>query len=68
MWDVRFHARDNNLRYAFGAKRSDKEALLNPWTIRIVLPQVIPLSRAIIPEASRLRWILRQHWDDRTRY
>ena len=37
-----------------------------PRRIRIVLPQVLPLSRVEKPEAPQLRLILMLHWSDRT--
>ena len=51
-----------------GTKRriSDMEAIIIPWKIRIVLPQVLPLSRVEMPETPLLRQILRLHWCDRT--
>ena len=56
VWDMHFHARDINLRYAFCSKRwiSDTNAIVIPWKIGIVPPQVIPLYRGIMPEAPLL--------------
>ena len=42
------------------------EAIIIPMRIRIVLPQVLPLSRVQMPEAPPLRRVLRLHWSDRT--
>ena len=43
------------------------ETIIIPRKIRIVLPQVLSLSRVEMPEASLLRRVLRLHWSDRTR-
>ena len=42
------------------------EAIIIPRKIRIVLPQVLLLSRVEMPEAPPLKWILRPNWSDRT--
>ena len=42
------------------------EAIIIPMRIRIVLPQVLPLSRVQMPEAPPLRRVLRLHWSGRT--
>ena len=42
------------------------EAIIILRKIRIALPQVFPLSRVEMPEASLLRRILRLYWSDRT--
>merc|ERR1711980_46320 len=56
--------------YCFRTKRriTGTEAIIIPRKISIVLPQVIPSSRSKVPEAPRLRWVLRQHWSHRTGY
>ena len=66
--NVWLHARDNHLCYVLGTKRKifDMEAIIIPRKVRIVLPQVLPLSRAKMPEAPPLRRVLRLHWSDRT--
>ena len=63
------HARDDHLSYAFCTTRrvSVMEAVIIPWKISIVAPQVVPLSRGIMPKASLLRWVLGRHWRDRAR-
>ena len=68
MRNVLLHARDNHLCYALGTKIriSDMEAIIIPRKIRIVLPQILPLSRVEMPEVPLLRRILRLHWSDRT--
>ena len=62
------NARDDHLCYALGTKRriSDMEAIIIPRKIRLVLLQVLPLSRVQMPEAPPLRLVLRLHWSDRT--
>ena len=42
------------------------ETIVIPRKIRIVLPQILPLSRVEMPETPLLRWVLRLHWSDRT--
>ena len=56
------------ISYVLGTKRrtSDMEVIIIPRKIRIVLPQVLPLSRVKMPEAPPLRRILRLQWSDRT--
>ena len=44
------------------------EVLIIPRKIRIVLPQILPLSRVEMSEASLLRRVLRLHWSDKTGY
>ena len=42
------------------------EAIIIPRKIKIVLPQVLPLSRVEMLEAPPFRRVLRLHWSDRT--
>ena len=42
------------------------ETISIPRKMRIVMPYVLSLSRAEMPEAPPLRRILRSHWSDRT--
>src|ERR1700755_2987407 len=57
IWNVRLHARENHLIYAFSTLRGipPTKAIINPWEIREVQPQVRPASSTEMPQTSPRR-------------
>src|SRR6201990_892970 len=54
IWNVRLHARENHLSYALSTLRgiTPTKAIINPWEIREVQPQVRPASSTEVPQTS----------------
>ncbi len=61
VWNVFLHTEDYHLCYVFSTQRwvFTTEAIVIPWEIRLVLPQVIPPSRCKMPKAHLLWRVLR---------
>src|ERR1700755_170113 len=57
IWNVRFHARENHLSYALSTLRDipSTKAIIIPWEIREVQPQVRPASSTVVPQTSSRR-------------
>src|ERR1700755_1505380 len=57
IWNVRLHARENHLIYALSTLRgiTPTKAIINPWEIREVQPQVRPASSTEVPQTSPRR-------------
>src|ERR1051325_1171031 len=73
IWNVRLHARENHLSYALSTLRGipPTKAIIIPWEIREVQPQVRPVSSTEVPQTSPRRRrgsFLRKTRRDRTRY
>lgn len=47
---------------------SDMEAISIPRKVRLVPPQVFPLSRGVMPEPPPLWWVQRWHRSNKTGY
>src|ERR1700755_2301156 len=57
IWNVRIHARENHLGNAFCTLRGTPvtKAIIIPWEIREVQPQVIPVGSTEVPQTSPRR-------------
>src|ERR1700755_1452792 len=54
IWNVRLHARENHLGYTLSILRGilPTKAIIIPWEIREVQPQVRPVSSTEVPQTS----------------
>src|ERR1700755_1954065 len=57
IWNVRLHARENHFSYALSTHRGipPTKAIIIPWKIREVQPQVRPASSIEVPQTSPRR-------------
>ena len=68
IWNVRLHARNDNLGNAFSTRRGTPatEAVIIPWEIKEVLPESPPVSSAKVPQTPRAGRIGWQYGSERT--
>src|ERR1044072_3580792 len=57
IWNVRLHARENYLSYALSTLRGipPTKAIIIPWEIRELQPQVRPVNSTEVPQTSPRR-------------
>src|ERR1700755_2350408 len=57
IWNARLHARENHLGYTLSTLRGTPatKAIIVPWEIRDVHPQVRPVSSTEVPQTSPRR-------------